>query len=96
MTRSSILILFTAALATACATPNALENFRHPEAGGVKRAAYEMQCPESELEVTDLGGWTIGVSGCGKRAVYKWAYGAGWVNNTAVDEPAVKSAKSAK
>src|SRR5215213_3510575 len=64
-----------------------VESFRHQDSGGIKRAAFELQCPESELEVTDLGGWTIGVSGCGKRAIYKGVAGAGWVNNSGVEDP---------
>ncbi len=76
-----------ACLLGACG-PNAwsLEGFKSPDHGGIKRAAYEMECPESQLTTTDLGDSSMGVSGCGKKAVYKWAYGAGWVNNSAVVE----------
>jgi hypothetical protein len=65
-----------------------IEHFQHPESGGIRRAAFEMQCPEHQLELTDLGASTIGVSGCGKRAVYKATLGAGWVNNTGTEEKA--------
>jgi hypothetical protein len=34
------------------------------------RAAYDMQCPEKELQITELGGKTYGVRGCGKQATY--------------------------
>lgn len=35
------------------------------------RAAFDMDCPKEQLQLTDLGGQnTYGVSGCGKRATY--------------------------
>ena len=34
-----------------------------------KRAAFDLQCPEASLVVTDLGG-VRGVEGCGHRATY--------------------------
>jgi hypothetical protein len=34
------------------------------------RAAYEMKCPSDQLQLTDLGGETTGVDGCGQRQVY--------------------------
>lgn len=36
----------------------------------VRRAAFDMNCPESSLEVHDLGGRTRGVRGCGQQATY--------------------------
>src|SRR4051812_45766144 len=75
------------AIATAglgCMVPGTMEDFKSADSGGIKRAAYELGCPEPQLQLMDLGGGTIGVSGCGKKAVYKWAT-TGWVNNTAVD-----------
>lgn len=86
------LALASCSLFTAACGPSitSVEHFRHPESGGIKRAAFEMECPEDQLQVTDLGGWTIGVTGCGKKAVFKLATGAGWVNNTATEEQAQK------
>jgi hypothetical protein len=34
------------------------------------RAAYDMQCPEKDLQITELGGKTFGVRGCDKQATY--------------------------
>jgi len=75
------------ALLLGCGAATPTESFRHPDGGGIKRASFELQCPEDQLEVTDLGSWTLGVTGCGKRTVYKMVYGAGWVNNGAGEEP---------
>jgi hypothetical protein len=59
-----------------------VRTFQSPNNGGLKRASFELECPEDQLAITDLGGWTVGVTGCGKKAVYKAVAGAGWVNNT--------------
>lgn len=86
--------LLTASL-MACSPPTwSVEGFKEPDSGGLARAEYELECPESQLEVTDLGAGTIGVAGCGKKAVYKWAHGAGWVNNTAIDESRMAAPKN--
>ncbi len=89
MHRSSLRLVPLAALfAVACASAaRPVDDFRHPSSAGIKRASFEMQCPESELQVVDLGSWTVGVTGCGKKAVYKNIAGAGWVNDTARGEP---------
>lgn len=78
---------------SACATVNAVDAFKRPGGGGIQRASFELGCPEEQLQVTDLGGWTLGVSGCEKKAVYKWAAGAGWVNNTGADDSRRKEEK---
>jgi len=79
----------------ACATVG--ERFRD---GGLDRAAFELQCPREQLQVTGLNrtldqaipeekglrGTQIGVTGCGKRAVYIYSAGAGWVANTAAPD----------
>lgn len=41
------------------------------KADGVKRAAFELSCSEDALTITEINGSTIGVEGCGKKAVYK-------------------------
>lgn len=81
----TILTLLLPAL-VACAAFNPIEHFRSPEMGGIKQAAFELGCQESELQVTELSVNTVGVSGCGKKAVYKLVTGAGWVNNTGGDD----------
>ena len=72
--------------------PPATEMFRKPDSGGIKRAAFELACPEEQLHITDLGDYTIGVDGCNKRAVYKLAYGAGWVNNSGSEDAQSRAA----
>ena len=71
-----------------CSQPWNAEGFKHPGHGGIKRAAFEMECTQDKLQVIELGegSGSVGVTGCGKKAVYKWVYGAGWVNNTGVPE----------
>jgi hypothetical protein len=88
-----VLSLSLAVTAAACSTPSATEHFRHPESGGIKRAAYEMECPADQLHITDLGNWTIAVEGCGKKAIYKAAMGVGWINNTGHTEEGSAKAK---
>jgi hypothetical protein len=34
------------------------------------RAAYDMQCNEDQLQLTELADATYGVEGCGKRGTY--------------------------
>lgn len=57
---------------------------------GTKRAAFELNCPESQLRVMNLGADVVGVEGCGKRVVYKWLEKGGWVNDTGSNEKAPK------
>lgn len=69
------------------------------EATEMKRAAFDLQCSEGELQVTELAagstpitpgeiakggdGTVIGVSGCGRLATYKFVRDVGWVVQTA-------------
>jgi hypothetical protein len=49
------------------------------------RASYELQCPENQLQITDLGDQTAGVDGCGRRGVYVYDSGAGaWLLNSQI------------
>lgn len=79
-------ILLLLAVAACAPSPWSLDGFMHPDNGGAKRASFELGCAESQLHIVELGSGTIGVSGCEKKAVYKWVYGAGWVNNTGIEE----------
>ena len=65
-----------------CVQPGTIGDFKRPNSGGITRAAYELGCPENQMEVTDLGPETIGVAGCGKRAIYKYTFSTGWINNS--------------
>ena len=55
-----------------------------------QRAAFELQCPAEQLQITPLddaaashGGGATGVRGCGRQAAYIWdAYGTGWILNS--------------
>jgi hypothetical protein len=46
--------------------------FRETQAGQelLKRAAFDLSCPESELSVVQLAPSTAGVRGCSKQAAY--------------------------
>lgn len=56
-----------------------------------QRAAFDLSCSELELgdQVPDPKYVTVGVSGCVKRATYKWveARGTGWVMNSSSERP---------
>jgi hypothetical protein len=36
----------------------------------VRRASFDLRCPEEKIEWEDLGNRTFGVEGCGKQATY--------------------------
>jgi len=67
MKSTSVFAVTVIALA-GCST--LVERFKQPDSGGISRAAFELGCPENQLQVTDLGNNAIGVAGCGKKAVY--------------------------
>jgi hypothetical protein len=87
-----IVVLSALALSLlACVRPHTREGFMQPDDGGITRAAFELSCPAEQLQVVDLGGQTMGVNGCGRRAIYSYVVtGSGyyftgrWVNNTGV------------
>jgi hypothetical protein len=56
----------------ACAVP--VEQLR-------TRAAYDFECPESQLVITTIDESTKGVSGCGRSATY--IYRDTWIQNGA-------------
>lgn len=89
MTRFFLLIILLVGL-TSCVTAEG--SFKDK---GMSSAAFEMSCPAEELEVTVLDervsgmacfGSKVGVSGCGKKAVYICAEGNTWLNNTGVSQ----------
>lgn len=45
--------------------------FRSRGWGAMPRAATELECPIESLRVVDLGDWTLLVTGCGRKAVYR-------------------------
>ncbi len=46
-----------------------------------QRAAFDLDCPEDALQVTELGTNVKGVKGCGRRATYVWNNNA-WIMNS--------------
>lgn len=65
------LLIFVLALGSSCVTPR--EGFIGGFNGGkpgVDLASFDLDCPKEQLEVIDLGNWTIAVRGCGKKAKY--------------------------
>jgi hypothetical protein len=59
-----------------------------------QRASFDLNCPESQINVVDLGGKTKGVTGCGKKATYvetctgqkgEFATTCSWVLNSTAD-----------
>jgi outer membrane biogenesis lipoprotein LolB len=51
-----------------------------------KRAAFDLQCPEEQIQLTELGDFfTQGATGCGKRATYVRG-NVSWVLNSPTDE----------
>ncbi len=52
---------------------------------GLPKAAFDMQCPKDQIEVSELAVRSMGVRGCGKQARYEFVYGAGWVLNSGED-----------
>jgi hypothetical protein len=82
----AVLLLLVAASGCGLTVREAFDEY------GLKRAAFELQCPKEQLELTALNGSfrsravagrQVGVRGCGKQAVYVLSAGAGWVANTA-------------
>lgn len=47
-----------------------------------KRAAFDFGCTANDLEITIIDDDTFGVTGCGQKVTYKYAYGAGFVSDT--------------
>lgn len=65
------LLLAAALVFSSCVTPR--EGFIAGFNGarpGLDLAAFDLDCPKDQLEVLDLGNWTIAVKGCGKKAKY--------------------------
>ena len=57
----------------------------------IDRASFEMSCPKSGLVTTPIDAKTVGVTGCGKKAVYNAVFdlsGGKWVLNSIDDKAA--------
>jgi hypothetical protein len=78
--------LATGALASGCTIAGTLGDF---QANGIQKAAFDMHCDKEKLEVTDLGGQSVGVRGCGHQGRYQFVPYTGWVLNSG-DDPKEK------
>lgn len=67
------------ALAAGCVIAGTMGDF---QANGMKKAAFDMQCDQGKLEVTDLGNQSVGIRGCGHQARYQFVPNTGWVLNS--------------
>ena len=69
------------------------QTFQKFRTEGLPRAAFDIQCPISSVQVVDLTPdaapqqMQIGVRGCGKQAAYVNT-DSGWVNNTGSESAA--------
>ena len=94
--KRTIPLLFTALLLSSCTMYfKSEESINNDSQKAIKKqASFDLNCPSEELVFTDLDtkeanfqGIKVplkwGVTGCEKRAVYVWAKGVGWINNTA-------------
>jgi hypothetical protein len=66
-------------LAAGCVIAGTMGDF---QANGMKKAAFDMQCDQEKLEVTDLGNQSVGIRGCGHQARYQFVPNTGWVLNS--------------
>jgi hypothetical protein len=80
MRLAALLIVFAAGCA-GWIVPGSRQDFM---TNGLKKASFDMNCPSDKLDVTELGNYSVGVEGCGKRASYKALTGTGWVLNSQI------------
>ena len=59
----------------------------------LSRAAFELDCAVDRVQITDLTPKnrglmysSVGVTGCGRKAVYVYVFNQGWVNNGGASE----------
>lgn len=50
--------------------------------GAMKAFAFEGDCAEEEIDFQVLDNRTVAFRGCGRKAIFKKVYGAGWVQNS--------------
>ncbi len=68
----------------ACVLPQSKQAFMD---NGLQKAAFDMQCDKTKLEVTELSTGSMGVRGCGKQGRYEYVVGGpGWVLNSAEEK----------
>lgn len=53
----------------------------------LRKASFAMNCPESDIQLTQLERFTVGASGCGQRSLWVLVRGSGWVNNGSTESP---------
>jgi hypothetical protein len=87
--RALVLLAVLGLGATACVaqTRHRMTMESRREALLQERAAFDLQCPKPQLRTQELGNeQTVGVAGCGRRAVYLYDYGHdAWLMNGTID-----------
>jgi hypothetical protein len=68
-------------LLTGCGSFYVMGGLKDFQMNGMARAAFDLQCKEADLQVAQIADSQMGVTGCGKQAVYV-AVGGKWINNT--------------
>lgn len=86
-------------LALSGCTPTVRESFT---ATALERAAFETGCPKDKVEFVPLNGTlddyaldgkTVGVTACGKKAVYVYTIQGGWILNSHTENPPATDTK---
>lgn len=73
---------FACAGFTATMAPQSKQGFLKD---GLPKAAFDLNCDQEKLEVTQLGDSAMGVRGCGKSGRYQYVLNVGWVLNSAAN-----------
>lgn len=71
-------------LAASCASVNGTAGFRNHS--GLEKAAFDLGCDKSELVVTEISDYSVGVAGCGQRARYERVDAVTWVLNSKIEK----------
>jgi hypothetical protein len=72
---------FYTGYASGCGRETVLAYNGHSWVSPLKRASFDMECAPEKLQITRIGDRSVGITGCGKRAVYL-AAGSEWVLNS--------------
>lgn len=92
--RWTVLAVVAVAISSGCGGEAAKRAVREAEVR--RRAAFDLDCAESQLTVVELDERTRGISGCGSRATYVRQNGAWFLNSTSGGEVRVMSAAPAE
>ena len=91
--RNIVMVIILSSVLSGCISlpgPDHYKNsyYRSEQAIIFKQASFDLNCPTSKLkdQVLSKNYMDIGITGCGKRAKYKYVQGVGWVANTITQE----------